>query len=400
MSLSNYQEHFDNSYQEIWQKTLVAKTVANMRFEAKLKYGESVERFAYDIAGVRVRTVTRGSASTIDTISDSTELLTINLEREAVFHISDGEVTQAGPLNPGEVIGGKVGHKVSQDLDYKFFSEVSNAANTFDTGDLTTLASSSVPIVLTSTTVPQMSTRMPAKLRYQEQQETSTNMLFVVDSYAGADVEEFLISKNIDLAGATFKNGFAGPMNKAGLVISENLQGDWRLTLTGAAAADEFITILGVTFTAKATPSVAGEFDIAGSTDAQGAIIENMINGAATGQDSASGYFEVSTENRNILSDANVVATYTDATDTLVVTASGRIIESHDITNSSTDLNFIHAYYGKKGAIDMVVQDLSPVDMRDTDDRRGTNVFSSYLAGIKTFTDGSKRFLDVWIDAA
>ena len=35
--------------------------------------------------------------------------------------------------------------------------------------------------------------------------------------------------------------------------------------------------------------------------------------------------------------------------------------------------------------------------MRPTDDRRGTNVFSSYLAGVKTFADGAKKFLDVWV---
>jgi hypothetical protein len=62
-------------------------------------------------------------------------------------------------------------------------------------------------------------------------------------------------------------------------------------------------------------------------------------------------------------------------------------------------LNKIHAYYGKKGAIDLVVQDLSSVDMRETADRRGTNVFSSYLAGLKTFIDGSKKFLNVKIAA-
>ena len=52
MSLLNFQEHFDNSYEEIFQKTLVAKEVANTRFEAKLRFGESIERFAYDISGI------------------------------------------------------------------------------------------------------------------------------------------------------------------------------------------------------------------------------------------------------------------------------------------------------------------------------------------------------------
>lgn len=397
MSLTDFRPEFDNAYQEIFQKTLVARDIMNTRFEPTLRFGESVERVAYDISNVQVRDVTRGSASTIDTITDSSELLTVNLEKEAVFHISDGEVTQAGPLNPGEVIGGKIAHKVSQDLDYKCFSEVANAANTFDNGDLTTLSSSGTPITPSSTTIPQMTARMAAKLRYAENQEVSTNMAFVVDSYLASDVEQYLMGKDIDIAGSVFKNGYAGVVRNAVMYVSENLQGQVD-QVVDVATADETITINGVTFTAKATPSTAGEFDVAGSVDAQGAIMANMINGAATGQDSATGYFEVSEADRATLTNAQVEATYTDATDTLTITAAGRIIYS--TTLSGAVVKFLHCYFGKKGAIDLVVQDMKDVDMRPTDDRRGTNVFSSYLAGIKTFTDGSKKFLDVQIIVA
>ena len=394
MALTDFRPEFDNAYQEIFQKTLVSGQIANMRFKSKLKFGESVERVAYDISNVVVRDTTRGSASTIDTVTDSSELLTVNIEKEAVFHISDGEATQAGPLNPGEVIGGKIAHKVSQNLDYKLFSEVSNAANTFDNGDLTTLSSTGTPITPSSTTVPQMTTRMAAKLRYAENQEVSTNMAFVVDSYLASDIEQYLMGKDIDIAGSVFKNGYAGVVRNAVMYVSENLQGEVT-HVVDVATADEVVTINGVTFTAKATPSTAGEFDIAGSVDAQGAIMANMINGAATGQDSATGYFEVSAADRAILTNAEVEATYVDATDTLTITAAGRIIFS--TTMSGTVTKWLNCYFGKKGAIDMVVQDLSPVDMRPTDDRRGTNVFSSFLAGIKTFTDGSKKFLNVKI---
>lgn len=392
MALTDFRPEFDNSYQDIFQKVLVAKDVMNTRFEPTLRFGESVERVSYDISGVRVRDVTRGSASTIDTVSDSVELLNINLEKEAVFHISDGEVVQAGPLNPGEVIGGKIAHKVAQDLDHRCFKEVRNAANTFDTGDLTTLASTGVPITLSSTTVPQMATRMAAKLRYQENQEVSSNMALVVDSYAAADIEQYLLGKDIDIAGSVFKNGYAGVVRNAVLYVSENLEGEVRLAVD-IATADEVLTILGVTFTAKGNPSAAGEFDVAGSADAQGQIMEDMING--TGTPGSSSYIELSTEDRNTLSDAQVVASYDSDTDTLHVYGSGRLIAS--TTMSGTFTNRLHCYFGKKGAIDLVVQDMKEVDMRPTDDRRGTNVFTHYLAGIKTFTDGSKKFLDVHI---
>lgn len=50
-----------------------------------LTYGGSVTRVALDLSGVLVRTVSRGSASTIDTISDTPETLTVNIEKEAAF---------------------------------------------------------------------------------------------------------------------------------------------------------------------------------------------------------------------------------------------------------------------------------------------------------------------------
>jgi hypothetical protein len=392
MSLTDFRPEFDNSYQEFFQKTLVSKEVMNTRFESTLRYGESVERVSYDISGVQVRDVTRGAASTIDTISDSSELLNINLEKEAVFHISDGEVTQAGPLNPGEVIGGKIGHKVAQDLDHRCFLEVRNAANTFDAGDLTTLASTGTPITLSSTTVPQMTTRMAAKLRKKENQEVSMNMALVVDAYAAADIEQYLMGKDIDIAGSVFKNGYAGVVRNAVMYVSENLAGEVT-QVVDVATADEFLTIEGVTFTAKATPSAAGEFDIAGSVDAQGQIMEDMING--TGTPGATSYIALSDADRDTLTNAQITASYDSDTDTLTITGSGRLTYSTDLSGTTTE--WLNAYFGKKGAIDLVVQDMKEVDMRPTDDRRGTNVFSSYLAGIKVFTDGSKKFLQVKI---
>jgi hypothetical protein len=96
-----------------------------------------------------------------------------------------------------------------------------------------------------------------------------------------------------------------------------------------------------------------------------------------------------------------VSAVVTSAASSFTITAvgAGRLTLSDTCGSGAFTLNKIHAYYGKKGAIDLVVQDLSSVDMRETADRRGTNVFSSYLAGLKTFADGAKKFLNVKIAA-
>lgn len=397
MALTDYKVAFDNSYQEIFQKTLVAKDIANMRLEPSLTYGGSVTRVALDLSGVLVRTVSRGSASTVDSITDTPETLTINLEKEAVFHLSDGEVTQTGPLNAMQTAGKEVARKVAIDLDGRFFAEVPNALYSFDNGDLTTGASTGTPITLSSTTVPQMTTRLGAKLRNKNNQEVMTNMVLVVDSYAASDISQFIISKNIDLAGATFKNGYVGDVGSAQMYISENLTSTSVLSIATTPTDGDTVTIAGVVFTFKTTlGSTAGNVAIAGSADAARLNLSELINSPGT---TDAGQVALSAANQLIM--ASYVATddATANTLTLVGTGTGRTLVSETLTDATDTWtkNYLNCYYGKKGAIDMVVQDMKEVDIRQTADRRGNNIFSSYLAGIKTFADGAKKFLNVKI---
>lgn len=402
MSITNFKPQFDNAYQEFFQKALVAKEVMNSRFEPVLKYGASVERVKFDLSGVRVRTVTRGAASTIDAVTDSNELLTVNLEKEAVFYVSDGEAVQAGPLNPGEEFGKQIGIKVSLDLDARCFAEVLNALFNFDNGDLTTLASTGTPITLSSTTVPQMVTRMPAKLRYKNNQEIIQDMIFVVDSYAGADISQYLLGKNIDLAGYVFKNGYTGDITNAQLYISENLTGQANLYSPQTPTDGDTVLIAGIVFTFNTTLStLAGSVLISGSADAARANLTALVN--APGTTTTLGTALAAADQLVLTDTLRLVATNNNTTDimALVGTGSGRLILAGTLTNTNNTWqnNRISAYFGKRGAIDLVIQDMKPVDMRITTDRRGTNVFSYYLAGIKTFADGAKKFLNVLIAA-
>lgn len=395
MALTDFQEHYDNAYQERFLRATVAKSIMNTRFEEKLKYGESVERFAFDTSGVRVRSTTRGSASTIDTVTDSTELLTINLEKEAVFHISDGEVTQAGPLNPGEVIGKDIATLVAIDLDARCFGEVVNAAYDFDNGDLTTAVSSGTPITLSTTTVPQMTARMAAKLHNKNNIEGLSNMALVVDAYAASDIEQYLMGKDIDIAGSVFKNGYAGVVRGATMYVSENLTGEVVITLSSTLSNGETFVINGVTFTAVSSiGSTEGNFLIGANADASVTNLTGLINNPDT---TSSTQVALTAADAETVSKWTATASTADDTVTIVMVGSGRPVVSETASNASFTTTMLHAYFGKRGAIDLVVQDMKPVDMRPTDDRRGTNVFSSYLAGIKTFTDGSKKFLDLLI---
>lgn len=393
MALTDFKPQFDNAYQELFEKVLVARKIANLRLEPMLKFGESVERVLPDISGVLVRTVTRGAASTIDSLTDSSELLTINLEKESVFHISDGEAKQAGSLNPGEVLGAQIALKVAADFDAQVFAEVLNAEYDFDNGDLTTLSSDGTGVTWDATNIPLVITRGPAKLRFKNNQ-TLTNMVLVIDSYRAAGLEQYLLGKSIDMAGAVFANGYAGKVTGAEVYISENLTATAEFVIGTTISNGDLVVINGVTFTAATSATNAGEFT-AGAADTTGPYLAGLINNPGS---TVTGQVAFSAANQALIAAMRLSATYTASTNTLLVTAkSGALTVSETSSDAAWGKNTLHCYYGKKGGIDAVLQDMKEVDMRETADRRGTNVFTSYLGGVKVFADGAKKFLDLRI---
>lgn len=205
--------------------------------------------------------------------------------------------------------------------------------------------------------------------------------------------------KNIDLAGSVFQNGYTGDVSGAHVYVSENLTGTALLSMATTPTDGDTVVINGVTFTFKTTlGSTAGNVLIGGSADVARANLTALLNAPNT--TTANGV-ALSAANQALLTPGGIAMAGTNDntanTMSLVAKGSGALTVTETFTDATDawSKNCIHAYFGKKGAIDAVMQDLSEVDMRKTPDRRGTNVFSSYLAGIKTFTDGSKMFLNV-----
>lgn len=395
--LTTFKEQFDNSYETVFLKLLVGKEIANTRFEGSLTYGSQLRRVKYDLSTIRVRQVVIGIDRVVDTIADSSELITINRNVGTTFAISTREKKQAGPLNPAAVIGAKVAHKTATYVDADILFETTNAYAPFDNGDLTSSASSGTPITLTTTTVPQMVSRMPAKLKANNQ--VLNNLVFVIDGYGASDVVQYLLGKNINFAESVFKNGYAGPIMTADLYTSENLTGQALLTTTGTFSDGEVVTVAGITMTMKTAlstgPSVAGEVLIGANAAAS---LTNLASAFNLGAGSGTTYTPVSVQNQVKLVDTlRLVATATTTTLKLVGTGSGRMVVAKTATNAVFTYSLLHAYFGKKGAIDVVIQDQVDMEMRDEPKQRATNILSDMLYGIKTFFDGAQQFLDVWV---
>ena len=401
MALSKFKKFFDDSYQEILNKTLVAKEIANMRFEKTLKYGASIERSIIDLSAVRVRDAVRtNTASTIDTIADSSEFMTIDIEKEANFYIPDGDISQAGPLNAMQVAGKEIAIKMSLDFDARVLAEVANAANTFDTGDLTTLVSTGTPITMSGTTAPQMAARLGAKLR--KNNVITTNLKFVIDSYDAAVMAEYLMGKEIDLAATMFSNGdLKGSVGGAKVYVSENLMGEAVLSMATQPTANDTVVINGLTFKFVASPSAEGDVDLGSDVDESRLHLSYAINQTGT---AGTDYIAFTGDDLETLEDLRVTAVDSASADTLTIQCigSGALTVSETFTDG-TDAwgnNFTHSYFGKKGGIDAVMQEGVSSEIVRPGDRRGYNVLTSYLGAIKTFADGSRNFLDVKIAKA
>lgn len=397
MTLAIFKRAFENQYQEIFQKTLVGKKIATTRLQSGLKYGMSVDRARYDISGVRVRAITTNVDRTIDSVTDTRETMSIDRKYGTTFPLSIYEKTQAGPLNPGAVIGGKVAHKLSEYVDADILYETRNAFADFDNGDLTTTVSTGTPITLSSTTVPQLVTRAPAKLGRNNQ--TLVDLCFVLDNYAAADMAQYLLGKNIDLAGSVYRNGYTGTVSNAEVYVSENLSGEATLLSAGVFVDTQTITIGGVVFTSVTSiGSTPGNFLIGANAAASITNLTGLINNPSV--TSATQVALSAADQITITDTLRLTATATSATVmTIVGKGSGRLTLAETQTNISWSTNFLHCYFGKKGAIDVVIQEEVDMEIRPEPKQRTDNVLADILYGVQTFTDGKQMFLDVLINA-
>jgi len=401
MALDAFKRAFDNTYEEFFPKVLVAMRVANTRLLSDLTYGQSVDRVRYDISAVDVQTRLPQTDGTVDVITDERETLTVDQDKMTLFNLSQKEMVQAGPLNPGTVIGGQVAIKLATYVDADVLAETQNAFADFDTGSLTTLTANGTPITLNSTTVPQMVSRMPAMLRRNNQ--NLSNLAIVTDSIAISDMFQYLLGKNADFVNALFQNGYVNEqVASAEVYVSENLTAEAVLSMATQPTANDTVTINGVTFTFVASPTNPGDVDLGGDVDVTRANLTAAIN---AGAGAGTAYIELSAANRRLITKTyRITATNNNTANTMTIigTGAGRLTLSETFTDGTDTWtkNFIHTYFGKKGAIDVVVQKEVKMEMLQEPKQPGSkNISSTIIYGIKTFYDGTQKFLDVLIAA-
>jgi hypothetical protein len=397
MALSQFNEEFQLRYQDVLSKELVSMKVATTELRSSLKFGDTVHRPKIDTSNLKVRDVTRYVDRTIPQISDADQTITIDKQKAVDFAMDQWDKLQAGPLSPEEKAGEIAADMLSQYIDADVFYQVRNAANKFDTGNLTGTSSNNTPIALSTSNAFQVPTQLFAFLRSHKIK--GGNLVIVGDSYAASIFQQTIIGKNIDMAESVMKNGYSGPLVNFSYFVSENLTGEATLTSTGTFSDNDTVTIGGVTFTMKTTlGATAGNVLIGANAAASIANLVAAINGAAG---AGSTYVELSAANRLTITDTlRITATATSATVmTIVGTGSGRLSLSKSAANWSWTTNFIHAYAGQSNAIDLVVQQDVELDIRGESKQKTDNYLTDALYGVKVFDDRAQRFVDLQISA-
>ena len=175
--------------------------------------------------------------------------------------------------------------------------------------------------------------------------------------------------------------------------------------LVGTQPTDgDTVIVNGVTWTFKTTlGTTAGNVLIGGSATAAVTNLTSALNnteGTAAGAVSAlSKYVEVTAANRDLL--IGLAATDGTTKVTIVFEGIGTVTLSETLTAAAdvwtANKQIQHNLFGRKGAVDLVIQKRPNIDVKEVPDKLGKNVLPWTLYGLKTFAEGARELVDVRI---
>ena len=336
--------------------------------------------------------------ATITTLDSSDQELEVDQFKYAFVEVDDTDKKQ-NFYDAASFAAMSMQKQLNNLIEQHWLSQVTSALNTVDAGSVGGVAGQN--LVLDSTNAVQMFTAAHTKLDMQD--APFAERYAIVGAHTVGVLRQVKGGRETQLGDSVLANGIIGPWQGWTVVQNNNLPYSASLELATNPTADDTFTIAGVTFTAKAVPAAAGEFDIGADAAATRVIMVNAINGSATGKNSATGYFEISSENRFVLSEKRKVVAVDNIAGTQIdITGFGDIVVATDMTAAGNvwSAQLQHSVFMVRGAIDLAVQ--MPASVEVTRKEKG---FADYIKSLemfkaKAFDDGARVLVDVKIDAS
>lgn len=390
--------------QQTFYRTPSYPAIVSMEEQATLKKGQVVHR-PYR-STLYARTYTRGTAVTIRDITDTDESLTVNVSKVVPFYVDDLDALQHNYRVLNEYADDAT-TVLTNFIDGDVLGEYASATSKVDDSEING-GTSGNGFTLTTANVLSVFTQAKKKLKKQHIPGGATNLFAVISPEFESVLMAYLANRESPLGDTTGLNGNIGRYMGFDLFVSDSVAASYVLAMPTILVAGDTITINGVVFTARADGSAVstGDFSIQASADLCRAQLTAAINnssGYAATVGAVDDYFEVSASDRDLL--IGVTATNDNAADTLTIVCEG--LGAITVAEGATPADCVwtgakqiqHQLFGKKGAIDLVIQAKPSVEIKEVSDKLGKNVLSWTLYGLKTFAEGAKQLVDVRVRA-
>lgn len=402
-SSASFAAYWSRRMQVTNYRTAVYRAIVSMEEQSTLSKGNTVHR-PYR-STLYPRAYTRGTAVTIRDLTDTDESLAVSTSEVVPFYIDDLDALQHNYKVLNEYAD-DASTVLSNFIDGQILGEYANATSDIDDSTINN-GTSGNGFTADTANVMRIFTEAKKKMKKLNIRGGGVSDLFAVISPELESVlMRFLANKETALGDSTGLNGNIGKYMGFELYVSNSLTFTARLVTSTIFTAGDTVTINGATFTAAADggAAVAGEFSIqatAALCTAQLVAAINNTTGYAAEAGAVDTYYELTAANRDKLIGCTATngTTYIDIEFEGVglITVSETITPADDVWTAALQIQ--HNLFGRKGAIDLVIQKQPNVEVKEVPDKLGKNVLPYTLYGFKTFTEGKKELVDVNVRA-
>lgn len=368
--------------QFLLKKNLVGAAIANTEERAGLTYGYRVHRpYHGDVYAV---TYTKGTVPTFQDMTATDEYLDVDQAKIIPVYLDDIDKIQ-NKYQTLDLYANRMAYRMRDQIDQAVLANVSSAA-----------LSNSAAVTLDTTNVFKYFSEAKASLFNNGVEETKP-WYAVVDGDTVSTIEQTLGFNGFKVSDDTLANGYGlaaylGDWQGLKMFKSQNLPTTVDIVFTDDPAADSTLIINGVTFQFKAAiGTTAGAILIDAGSDVDVTLGTNAV-AAINGTTPGSLYYPLAAANRAKLAAAGVTASYTAGSNTLTLTAYGKMVIAGTQATGTAGTQTMSLIVGQMGAIDLVLQkEVETEILRVTDGRKGYNMTTFDLFGTKMFVEGAQR---------
>ena len=370
----------------------IARNISSFEEKSNLANGRQVNRPTMSDVSTEAITFGDGSYNRQD-VSSVQESLIVNNWDSGVVTFTDDQMVQLlnAPARVNDFID-RVAFQLNRKLDRTVLAEVSNAS--FNT----------TPTIYTKSDIFD-GFGNAQKVLEENGVEQDRPWYLAVD----ADVTKLIIdhmgNKVTDLGDdATLRGKFGfKKLFRDFQVFQANQALQWtgNINIATNPSDGDTIVIDGVTLTARTAPSVAGDFDIKGSAAATVTVIAAFINDPST--TSGDQIALSAADALKFVALGQILISAVDNTTSIALTSRrGRLTLAEIFTAVGDNVSdmILHCLGGRMGNIDLVLQKDIQTQKKDVSGAYKKDFATSFMWGLKTFSEGAQRMVDFQIRTA